>query len=146
MTPDEPAVDPLDPREAGPDRVHAALFRIQGRYATTAAGRARLANPHMLGPSEAVRLVTYLAGGAIPYLDDAEPQVQAADLVAALNLLPLVRAEVDDLEIGLLTMARGEGLTWAQIAAVLCMGSAQAAQQRHDRLTSRARRAELAHG
>ena len=119
------------------ERTYAALFRIQERYAATEAARARLVNPHGVGPHEAVRLVASLAAGAVPYVDDAEPQVQGADLVAALTLLPLVRTELDELELALLRMARGEGLTWASIASGLGMGSAQAAQQRHDRLAAR---------
>ena len=91
----------------------------------------------MLSPAEAVRLVCGLGGGALAYTDDAEPQVQAEDLLAALSLLPLVRAELDDLEVGLSTMARGEGATWSQVATVSGLGSPQAAQQRHERLLRR---------
>ncbi|WP_222192587.1 hypothetical protein [Modestobacter italicus] len=121
---------------AGPE--HAALFRIQERYAATAAARARLVNPHMLSPGEAVRLVAGLGGGSLAYTDDAEPQVQDADLLAALSLLPGLRAELDDLEIGLQTMARGEGATWSQIAEASGLDDAEAAQQRHERLVRRA--------
>ena len=129
-------VDPTpDPRSARD--VHAALFRIHERYAATDAARARLVNPHLVAPVEAVRLVAGLAGGALHYTDDAEPQVQADDLLAALGLLPLVRAELDDLEVGLQTMARGEGATWSQIATACGLGSPQAAQQRHERLVRR---------
>lgn len=129
-----------DPGEARSRRVHAALFRIQERYAGTPAARDRLVNPYGLSSSEAVRLVTALAGGAVPYVDDAEPSVQGDDMVAALSLLPEVRAEVDELEIALLTMARGEGMTWSQIASGLGLGSSQAAQQRYERLQKRTRR------
>ncbi|MCZ2814585.1 hypothetical protein [Modestobacter sp. VKM Ac-2984] len=116
---------------------HAALFRIHERYAATPEARARLLNPYTLSPHEAVRLVTGLAGGSLAYTDDAEPSVQGEDLVAALSLLPLLRAEVDDLEVGLLTMARGEGLTWTQIADRLGLDGAQEAQERHEQLTRR---------
>ena len=117
-----------------PRQEHAALFRIQERYAATTESRARLLNPHMVSPYEAVRLVAGLAGGSLACTDDAQPSVPDADLLAALTLLPLLRAELDDLEIGLQTTARGEGATWAQIAAASGLGSPQAAQQRHDRL------------
>jgi hypothetical protein len=117
---------------------YAALFRIQERYARTDAARARLVNPHMLSPGDAVRLVAGLAGGGLGYTDDSEPSVQAADLLAALSLLPLLRAELDDLEAGLMTMARGEGATWPQIAEAVGVDDAQAAEQRHDRLVGRA--------
>ena len=46
-------------------------------------------------------------------------------------------ARRDETELGLLLMARGRGLTWAQLADGLGLGSAQAAQQRHDRLAAR---------
>jgi hypothetical protein len=95
---------------------YAALFRIHERYAATAAARGRLVDPHLVSPAEAVRLVAGLAGGSLAYTDDAEPQVQAADLLAALSLLPPLRAELDALEAGLLEMARGEGASWAEIA------------------------------
>ena len=120
-----------------PHPAYTALFRIQQRYAGTEEARGRLTNPYMLSPSEAVRLVAGLGGGALAYTDDAEPQVQAEDLLAALSLLPLVRAELDDLEIGLHTMARGEGATWSQIAEASGLASPQAAQQRHARLQRR---------
>ena len=133
------ALRPPDPARERAERTYAALFRIQERYAATEEARARLVNPHGLSPQEAVRLVASLGAGAVHYVDDAEPQVQDADLVAALTLLPLVRSELDELELALLRMARGEGMTWAQIAFGLGMGSAQAAQQRHDRLAARTR-------
>ena len=120
-----------------PRREHTALFRIQERYAATPESRARLLDPHMVSPHEAVRLVAGLAAGSLAHADDSEPSVQDADLLAALSLLPLLRAELDDLELGLQVMARGEGATWAQIAAASGLGSPQAAQQRHDRLTQR---------
>ena len=60
-----------------------------------------------------------------------------ADLIAALTLVPHLRAEVDTMEAGLLTLARGRGLTWQQIAYGLGLGSAQAAKQRFERLSAR---------
>ncbi|OMQ15128.1 hypothetical protein A7K94_0211645 [Modestobacter sp. VKM Ac-2676] len=121
-------------RAARTPDVHAALIRIHERYAATPEARARLVHPYTLSPHEAVRLVACLAGGSLPYTDDAEPSVQGADLVAALCLLPLLRAEADDLELALLTMARGEGLTWAQLADRLGLDSGQEVQQRHESL------------
>lgn len=59
--------------------------------------------------------------------------------VAALQLLPAARAEIDQLETGLLFAARGLGLTWAQMANALGLNSPQACQQRLDRLTARSR-------
>jgi hypothetical protein len=60
-----------------------------------------------------------------------------ADLLAAIALLAAARAEVDQLEAGLLFVARAEGLTWAEIARPLGLRTAQAAQQRHERVLTR---------
>jgi hypothetical protein len=57
--------------------------------------------------------------------------------LAALKLLPAARAEIDQLETGLLFAARGLGLTWAQMAEALGLNSPQACQQRLDRLVAR---------
>jgi hypothetical protein len=48
-----------------------------------------------------------------------------------------VRAEVDQWEAGLMQMARGRGMTWSDLAHGLGLGSAQAAQQRYERLRGR---------
>ncbi|PRY50701.1 hypothetical protein LY71_103265 [Geodermatophilus tzadiensis] len=58
-------------------------------------------------------------------------------LLAALALLPAVRAEADQLEAGLLLTARATGLSWSRISAALGLASPQAAQQRFDRVSSR---------
>lgn len=61
-----------------------------------------------------------------------------ADITAALTLVPLVRGEMDELEAGLLRMARGRGMTWQEIASGLGLGTPQAARQRYARLAARA--------
>ncbi|MEV0733756.1 DNA-binding protein [Polymorphospora sp. NPDC050346] len=58
-------------------------------------------------------------------------------ILAALALLPAARAEVDQLEAGLLFAARTAGLTWAEMAETMGLGSPQACQQRYGRLTTR---------
>jgi hypothetical protein len=63
--------------------------------------------------------------------------VEALDLRAGLALVSAARAELDGLETALLFLARAEGLTWPQISRHLGLRSAQAAQQRLDRLTAR---------
>jgi len=63
--------------------------------------------------------------------------VDAADLTAALTLMPMVRAELDQLEASLLMIARGQGMTWQELAFGLGLGSAQAARQRYERLNLR---------
>ena len=63
--------------------------------------------------------------------------LSAADLLAALALLPAARAEVDGVESGLLFVARSAGLTWAQIAEATGFRSPQACQQYYTRLAAR---------
>ena len=67
-------------------------------------------------------------------------QTLTGEVEAALQLLSAARAEIDQLETGLLFAARGLGLTWAQMATALGLNSPQACQQRLDRLTSRGSR------
>lgn len=90
----------------------------------------------MVGPGEAVRLLAGLAGGSL-VAEEGEDAVDAADLTAALTLMPMVRAEVDQVEASLLMIARGRGMTWQELAFALGLGSAQAARQRYDRLVLR---------
>ncbi|WBB69619.1 DNA-binding protein [Micromonospora sp. WMMD812] len=125
-----------DPARTRAHRTFSALHRITERHADTDARRRRYANPYVADPWEAVALVTALAAGGAE-LEAGEDPVDGADLTAALTLVPHVRAELDALEAGLLTLARSRGLTWQAIAFGLGLGSAQAAQQRFDRLTAR---------
>jgi hypothetical protein len=60
------------------------------------------------------------------------------DLLAALALLPAARAEVEEVESGLLFLARSSGLTWAEMADAMGFSSPQACQQRFNRLAARA--------
>lgn len=125
-----------DPARARAHRTHEALQRISERHAGSDARRGRWAHPYVLDPWEAVALVTALAAGGAEREPTEEP-VDAADLTAALTLLPHVRAELDALEAGLLTLARDRGLTWQSIAYGLGLGSAQAARQRYERVAAR---------
>jgi hypothetical protein len=136
-TPPPPDVfSPPSPEAARAQRVYAALLRIAERHAATDAQRRRQTNPALLGPHEAVRLVAFLlSGAALPH--DGEPAVDRADITAALSLVPLVRGELDELEAGLLKMARGRGMTWHEIAFGLGLGTPQAARQRYERLSER---------
>jgi hypothetical protein len=61
----------------------------------------------------------------------------ADDLLAALALLPAARAEVEEVESGLLFLARSSGLTWAEMADAMGFSSPQACQQRFNRLAAR---------
>ena len=122
-------------------RTPGALFHLAGRHASGEAARSRHIGAAVVGPHEAVRLVELLAAGTAAYEPDEpdEPAADLDDLAAALTLLPLVRAEVDETELGLIEMARGRGMTWAQVAFALGLGSAQAGKQRYDRLVRRVR-------
>ncbi|MFE1166504.1 DNA-binding protein [Nocardiopsis sp. NPDC058789] len=126
-----------DPEQARRARVHEALFRITERHAT-GEDRDRWTRTRMpMSPHEAIRRVSDLAAGsALP--DEGAPAVDQDDLTAALTLVPWARAEFDQLESGLLTMAKGRGMTWQGIAFGLGLGTAQAARQRQERLTRRA--------
>lgn len=128
--------DVPDVAEAHEKRQYPALVRITERHAHGEA-RDRWEERRMpLGPVDAWRRVVMLAGGSeVP--EEGEAPVDADDLAAALALVQWARAEVDEWELGLLEMARGRGLTWQQIAVNLGLGSAQAARQRHLRLTER---------
>ena len=129
---------PPQPDQARAQRVYASLFRIAERHAATEEQRRRQVHPSVIAPHEAVRLVSFLLSGAAQP-DDGEPEVDQADITAALSLVPLVRGELDELEAGLLQMARGRGMTWHEIAFGLGLGTPQAARQRYERLTSRVR-------
>jgi hypothetical protein len=116
--------------------VYTALFRIYERHANNDARRNRGRHPAMIGPAEAVRVLVCLAAGS-GVVEDGEDAVDAADLTAALTLVPSARAEMDQLEASLLLIARGQGMTWQELAFGLGLGSAQAARQRYERLTRR---------
>ncbi|MFC4565013.1 DNA-binding protein [Nocardiopsis mangrovi] len=126
-----------DPQDARRLRSYEALMRITERHA---AGdhRVRWDERRMpMEPFDAVRRVADLAAGsALPEPD--EPPVDQSDLTAALTLVPWARGEFDQMEAGLLQMAKGRGMTWNEIAFGLGLGTAQAARQRHERLTRRA--------
>ncbi|MFC4017994.1 DNA-binding protein [Micromonospora sp. GCM10011542] len=132
MTPEEQFA-PARPRA---HRSYDALHRISERHARTDERRRRWAHPTVVDPWEAVALVTALAAGGAQR-EPGEEAVDAGDITAALTLLPHVRAELDALEAGLLTLARDRGLTWQSIAHGLGLGSAQAAQQRYERIIAR---------
>src|SRR5687768_4449010 len=92
------------PEQARAHRVYASLHRISERHAATGEQRHRQVHPSALGAHEAVRLVSFLLSGAAQ-VQDGEPEVDHADITAALSLVPLMRGEMDALEAGLLEMA-----------------------------------------
>jgi hypothetical protein len=125
-----------DPEEARSARAPTALFHIAGRHAVSPEQRSRQVHPMVLSPHEAIRLVVLLAGGGAQ-AGPEEPETDESDLAAALTLIPHARAELDEVEVGLLRIARGRGMTWQDIAYGLGLGSAQAARQRYERLAGR---------
>jgi hypothetical protein len=125
-----------DPGDAHAKRKYPALMRITERHARGEL-RERWERSQMpMGPLDAWRQVVLVAGGGL-VPEEGEPSADADDIAAALTLVHGARAEVDELEIGLLEMARGRGMTWQQIAFHMGLGSAQAARQRHQRLAAR---------
>lgn len=127
---------PADPERGRARRVMAALLRLGERHAPTADARARSTHPTQLSAQEALSLVAVLAAGSLP-VEPGEAVVDAEDLLAALTLVPAARSDLDQVEASLLAAARGRGLTWAEIAFGLGLRSAQAAQQRYERLAGR---------
>jgi hypothetical protein len=99
--------------------------------AAGAAGLDRRPWQHPGRPVSDAELVRFAAWAARE--SDPDPQV----LAAGLRLLTSARAELDQIEAGLLFAARGAGMTWPQIAGALDLGSAQAAQQRLNRVLGR---------
>jgi hypothetical protein len=128
--------NPPDAPRARAEREYAALVRIQERHADSPARRDRGRVPYLISAGEAVRLLAGLAAGSLA-AEDGEDAVDAADLTAALTLMPIARAEIDQFEASLLMMARGRGMTWQELAFGLGLGSPQAARQRYERLTRR---------
>ncbi|MFI6288055.1 DNA-binding protein [Streptomyces sp. NPDC051018] len=127
---------PPHPDQARVQRVYTSLFRIAERHAATDGQRRRQVHPSVIAPHEAIRLVSFLLSGAAEF-EDGEPEVDRADITAALTLVPRARGEMDELEAGLLRMARGRGMTWPEIAFGLGLGTPQAARQRYERLVGR---------
>lgn len=83
-------------------------------------------------PASDTELIRYAAWRAGRF-ESTDPAV----VEAALRLLTPARAELEQVEAGLLFAARAAGLTWPQIAAALALRSPQAAQQRFDRILGR---------
>lgn len=117
---------PDDADHAQADREQDAQRRLMDLGADTLADRPWRPAPV---PPSAVDLVQF----ALWRSTDLDP----ADIVNALTLLPAARAEVEGLEAGLLFTARSAGLTWAQIADTMGFRSPQACQQHYARLAAR---------
>jgi hypothetical protein len=116
-----------------PDHQHAAR-EADARQELLADGASELPRPPWRHPSEPppaaelIRFALWRAGR-----DDLSEQA----LLAALALLPAARAETDQIEAALLLTARSSGLPWPRISRAMGLASAQAAQQRFERVTGR---------
>jgi len=118
---------------SGTDQGHAGVLD-RARETVNAAGAGHLARRPWQRPGQPASdgdLVRFAAWAA------REPDVDARVLAAGLRLLGSARAELDQVEAGLLFAARAAGMSWPQVAEALGLGSAQAAQQRASRVTAR---------
>lgn len=66
-----------------------------------------------------------------------QPDVDPGLVAAGISLLESARAELDQIEAALLFAARAAGMTYPELAEALGLRSAQAAQQRLNRVASR---------
>ncbi|MFB9406744.1 MULTISPECIES: DNA-binding protein [Dactylosporangium] len=132
----EPLLQKPDPEARRAERVYAALTHLTERHAATPELRGRHVHESVAAPIEVVRVAAAMAAGSVPPAP-GEPPLDESDLVAALTLLPDVRAELDTTELYLLRRARAGGMTWQDIALSLGLGTPQAARQRYERLDER---------
>jgi hypothetical protein len=88
---------------------------------------------HRAEPPEAAMLLRY----ALWRANRPGGTASVEELDAALSMMEAARDDLDTLEIALLLTARAEGMTWAEIARALGLGSPQAAQQRFQRISQR---------
>jgi glutathione S-transferase len=119
--------------DAGPDQRQAAREAAARRRLLDAGATGLPRAPWLHGsqPPSAVDLIQFAVWRS--HTSDLDDE----DLVAALTLLPAARAEADQVEAALLFTARAHGLSWSRISRAMGLGSAQAAQQRFDRVSGR---------
>lgn len=111
-----------------------AAREADARARLLSAGASSLPRPpwlHRSQPPSAVDLIQFALWGS--RTGDADEE----DLLAALTLLPAARAEADQVEAALLFTARAHDLSWPRISRAMGLGSAQAAQQRLERIAGR---------
>ena len=116
-----------------------AALEADARGRLLSAGAVDLPRPpwrHARQPPSAVDLIQFALWR------DRSGAVDEEHLMAALTLLAAARAEFDQMEAALLFTARAHGLSWAQISHALGLRSAQAAQQRFDRVSGRVEQRE----
>src|SRR3954468_19399429 len=105
------------------DDQHDAAGLDRARTVLEGAGAGRLDRrpwQHPRQPASDADLVRFAAWAA------REPGADPEVLAAGLRLLASARAELDQVEAGLLFAARAAGMSWPRIADALDLGSAQA--------------------
>jgi hypothetical protein len=110
------------------DALGRARTRVNAAGADQLDGRPWQRRGQPASDGDLVRFVAWLA---------REPGVDPQVVAAGLQLLGSARAELDQIEAGLLFAARTAGMTWPEVAGALGLGSAQAAQQRAGRVAAR---------
>lgn len=110
------------------ERLERARSRLLADVTTELSDRPWLSGSMPATDSDLVRFAGWRAR-----LADVDREI----VLAGVSLLEAARAELEQLEAALLFAARGAGVTWADIAEALGLGSAQAAQQRFDRVWAR---------
>jgi hypothetical protein len=124
----------MDDPDRSPDRSEATRLAAARKRLLDAGGDTIPGAPWRVDtePPAAIELTQFVVWKA------STSRLDGAELLAALTLLPAVRAEIDQLETTLLRAARSEGLSWSRIALAMGLRSPQAAQQRLGRVAGRA--------
>ncbi|XAS72215.1 hypothetical protein VUN82_24610 [Micrococcaceae bacterium Sec5.1] len=119
------------------ERETSAVRLLMDRGGSNLSRRPWLAPSQPPAAMDLIQHVLWRSRGSDQGADANLAPVEASDLRGALALVAAARGEMDAVETALLFLARAEGLTWPQIAESLGLRSAQAAQQRLDRLSDR---------
>lgn len=126
----------MSPRHLSTDHEQATRERA-ARNRLLAAGASSLPRApwlHKRQPPSAVDLISFAQWRA------NTGDVDDDAVLAAVSLLPAARAEVDQIEAAMLLTARSQGMSWPRISRAMGLASAQAAQQRFNRIADRVER------
>lgn len=145
-----------EPPAPDPGLVRAAREHLTSRYARGVDTVLWEANRRPLSDHDAIKAVITSAGRECPGAPSDGPRGDArtrgsaggpadgaagppdgTDLAAALLLVHALRLDADRLECDLLSTARGSGMTWESIAALLELPTAGHAERRYERLLAR---------